>query len=190
MASPPKTRLSPQEYLAVERRNEYRSEYIGGIMVAMSGASREHILIVANLASELRQQLKGKPCEVYPVDMRVKIPSAGIYTYPDIAVMCGEPIFEDDHVDTLLNPTLLIEVLSDSTEKYDRGKKAGYYRTIESLCEYLFVAQDEYKIEQQVKESDGRWILSEVSSLDSSINLTSISCTLSLREVYDRVVLG
>jgi Uma2 family endonuclease len=189
MSSQPRTLLTPEAYLAFDRGAEYRSEYFEGEVVAMTGASRKHNLIVASLTRELTQQLKGKPCELYPNDMRVRVPSSRLYTYPDVVIVCGEPRFEDEYVDTLLNPTLIIEVLSESTESYDRGKKFGYYRTVESLVEYLLIAQDEHKIEQYVKQTDGRWLLSEASSLKASVELESIQCVLALKEVYDRVLL-
>ena len=187
MASQPITPITLKEYIDIERRSEYKSEYIEGEVVAMTGASRSHNLIVANLTRELGQQLKGRPCELYPSDMRVKAPSGLSYTYPDVVIACGEPRFEDEHVDTLLNPTLIIEVLSQSTESYDRGKKFAYYRTIESLREVLFIAQSEYKIEQYVKQAVGRWMLSEIGSLEAIIELPSLKCVLALNEVYDRV---
>lgn len=189
MSSQPTTYLTPEEYLAIERKAEYKSEYINGEIVAMTGASREHNLIVVNIAGELRQQLRGRPCEMYANDMRVRVPSTQLYTYPDVTVVCDEPQFEDDYLDTLLNPTLIIEVLSESTEGYDRGKKFGFYRTIPSLAEYLLVAQDEQRIEQYAKQQDGRWLLSESSSADDLIELVSIQCQLALKEVYDKVVL-
>ena len=189
MSSQPRTLLSSEEYLTLDRRSEYRSEYLNGEVIAMTGASRKHNLIVANLTRELTQQLRGKACELYPNDMRVKVPSSRLYTYPDVVIVCGEPKFEDEYVDTLINPILIIEVLSESTESYDRGKKFGYYRTVESLAEYLLIAQDEYKIEQYVKQTDGRWLLSEASSLEGTVELVSIQCLLALKDVYDRVLL-
>jgi Putative restriction endonuclease len=123
MAAQPKTYLTVVEYLAVERRSPEKAEYLDGAAIAMSGVSRERHLIVTNLVRELSLRLKGRPCEVYPSDLRLKAPATGLYTYPDVAVVCGEPRFEDEERDTLLNPTLLIEVLSPSTESYDRGKK-------------------------------------------------------------------
>ena len=124
--------------------------------------------------------------------MRVRIPATGLYTYPDVIVVCGEPEFDDDQVDTLINPTLInptliVEVLSGSTESYDRGKKFGHYRSVESITEYLLVAQDECRIEQFVKQTDGRWLLSEAGSLDGSLQLASVPCVLLLKEVYDRI---
>jgi Uma2 family endonuclease len=153
----------------------------------MTGASRKHNLITTNISSSLHTQLKGRPCEVYAVDMRVKVRATGLYTYPDVAVACGEPEFEDDFVDTLLNPTLLIEVLSPSTERYDRIAKSSYYRTMESLAEHLLVAQDEIRVEQYVKQPNGEWLLFEFFTLDSTVQLPSIDCSLQLSEVYDRI---
>jgi Uma2 family endonuclease len=191
MSHQPKTTyLTPEEYLSIERKAEYKSDYFDGEIFAMTGASREHNLITGNINGELRRQLKGKPCEVYSNDMRVRVPAARLYTYPDVVVVCGEPIFEDDYVDTLLNPTLIVEVLSRSTESYDRGRKSVYYRTIDSLAEYLLVEQDEYRVEQYLKQTDGRWLLSEETSLESSIELASVECKLALSEVYDRVDLS
>src|SRR2546421_1084518 len=190
MSSQPTTQLTPEEYLAIERKAEYKSEYIDGEMVAMTGASRRHNLIALNVAREITQQLKGRPCEGYVSDMRVRVPSTRLYTYPDVVVVCGEPQFEDDYVDTLLNPTLIVEVLSESTELYDRGKKFGFYRTIESLAEYLLVAQDECRVEQYLKQHDGRWLLSDYRSPEDLVELSSIQCSLALKEVYDKVISG
>ncbi|HYX71214.1 MAG TPA: Uma2 family endonuclease [Nitrososphaera sp.] len=188
MSRQPKTLLTSEEYLAIERKAEYKNEYLNGEMFAMVGASRKHNLIAGSVFGELREQLKGKSCEAYTNDMRVKVSSSGLYTYPDVVVVCGEPQFEDSYIDTLLNPTLLVEVLSESTESYDRGKKSGFYRTIDSLGEYLLVAQDEYRVEQYVKQGDGRWLLIDIRSLDGIIELHSIECRLVLKDVYDRVV--
>lgn len=183
-------RLTPEEYLAAERKAEKKSELIDGAVVAMSGASRRHNLLAFNLTREIGQQLKGRSCEGYASGMRVRVPSASLYTYPDVTVVCGEPQFEDAHADTLLNPTLIVEVLSESTEAYDRGKKFDLYRTIESLSEYLLVAQGTYKIEQHTKQANGKWILSEYRSLHDSVVLPSIQCKLALREVYDKIKLS
>ncbi|MET0650437.1 MAG: Uma2 family endonuclease [Pyrinomonadaceae bacterium] len=187
MTSQPKTYLTPEEYLAIERKAEYKNEYLDGEVFAMTGASRRHNLISVNLSAEIHQQLRGRPCESYASDMRVRIPSRRMYTYPDIVIVCDEPQFEDDYLDTLLNPTVIIEVLSESTERYDRFKKFGFYRTIESLAEYILVAQYEYRIEQYTKQPDGRWMLSEHRSLEDVVELASVQCTLTLREVYEKV---
>ncbi len=192
MSTQVKTYLTPEEYLALERRAETKSEYFNGEMFAMVGASREHNVVSGNIFREINQQLRGTPCESYTSDMRVRIPATGLYTYPDVIVVCGEPEFDDDQVDTLINPTLInptliVEVLSGSTESYDRGKKFGHYRSVESITEYLLVAQDECRIEQFVKQTDGRWLLSEAGSLDGSLQLASVPCVLLLKEVYDRI---
>jgi Uma2 family endonuclease len=189
MSTQPTTYLTPSEYLSVERKSEYKSEYIDGMIVAMTGASREHNLIAVNISREFSRQLKGRRCETYASDMRVKVPSTRLYTYPDVVVVCGEPQFEDGELDTLLNPTVIVEVLSASTEMYDRGKKFGFYRTIESLAEYLLVAQDECRVEQYVRQADGRWLLSDHHSIGDVFALTSIGCELALGEVYDKVAL-
>jgi Uma2 family endonuclease len=183
------TYITPEDYLAFERKAETRNEYVNGEIFAKTGANREHSLIVGNTAGELGQQLKTKPCEVYAVKMRVKAPAARSYVYPDVVVVCGEPQFEDGYFDTLLNPTLVVEVLSKSTESYNRLAKSAYYRTIESLVEYLLVAQEEYRVEQYVKQADGRWLLSDVRSLDSAIDLGTIGCSLALSDVYDRILI-
>jgi len=181
------TLVSPEEYLRRERQAEYKSEYLNGEIFAMSGASREHNLITTNIGAELNRQLRGKPCEAYISDMRVKVRQNGLYTYPDVVVVCDEPEFEDQEVDTLLNPTVLIEVLSRSTERYDRIAKTSYYRTIDSLTEHLLVAQEEIRLEQYVKQADGQWLLSEYLTLDAVVDLPSIECTLKLSDVYDRI---
>jgi len=187
MSQQVKSYISPEEYLRLERQSECKSEYLNGEVFAMSGASRKHNLITGNIGSEFNQQLRGKACEAYMSDMRVKVTSTGLYTYPDVVVVCGEPQFEDEYVDTLLNPTLLVEVLSQSTERYDRIAKSSYYRTLDSLAEQLLVAQDEVRLEQYVKQANGQWLLFECSSLDKIVDLPSIGCTLALRDVYDKV---
>ncbi len=134
--------LTPQDYLALERQAETKSEYYAGEVFAMAGASRKHNTIVTNLAYLLVGQLKGRSCEVYNSDMRVKVSATGLYTYPDLVVVCGKPRFDDDQEDTLLNPTVIIEVLSKSTEAYDRSEKFAQYRALELMADYLLIAQD------------------------------------------------
>jgi len=183
----PRGRITPQEYLELERRAETRSEYIDGEAYLMSGASREHTQIAANLTIELGLQFKDKPCELYPLEMRTKVSSTGLYTYPDIAAVCGEPLFEDSHFDTLLNPTLIIEVLSESTESYDRGKKFAHYRNLPSLREYVLVSQWEYRIERFFRTEDGSWLYTESTAPDGSMELTSVGARLTLSSVYAKV---
>ena len=185
----PQPRLTPQDYLAWERRQETRHEFFDGEIFAMTGASREHNLVCLNIAASLHTQLRGKPCEVYNNDMRVKVSETGMYTYPDIVAACAEPQFEDAEVDTLLNPVLIIEVLSDSTEQYDRGAKFRHYRTLPSLQDYLLVAQTECRVEHYAREAGSRWLLTEYGDLDDTIDLASVGCRLHLREMYERVPL-
>jgi Uma2 family endonuclease len=182
-------RYTPQEYLALERSAEYKSELVNGQIYAMSGASRAHNLISGNVARLLGNQLLGKPCETYTSDMRVRVSETGMYTYPDVTVACGEPRFEDDHVDTLLNPTLIVEVLSPSTEAYDRGEKFAHYRRLASLSDYVLVSQDKVRVEHFARHpSDpSLWEFSEISGLDGVLRLASIACEIPLRDVYDRV---
>ena len=187
MSAIPKTKLTPAEYLEFERKSEERHEYFDGEIYAMSGAKRNHNKIVGNLSGLIWQHLKGKDCEFYPTDMRVFVPATGLYTYPDLVVVCGEPQFQDNTFDTLLNPVLLIEVLSDSTEGYDRGKKFQHYRSIETLQEYVLVSQTEARVEKYVRHGDGFWLLSEAVGLDSEIEFASINCRVALSEVYDKI---
>lgn len=187
MSAIPKTKLTPEDYLEFERKSEEKHEYFNGEIFAMSGAKRNHNKITTNLSGLVWQHLKGKNCESYANDMRVFVPATGLYTYPDLVVVCGEPLFQDDVFDTLLNPVLLIEVLSDSTEGYDRGKKFQHYRSIESLQEYILVSQTEARVEKYVRHGDGFWLLSEAVGLDSEIEFSVIECRILLREIYDKI---
>lgn len=181
------THYTAEEYLTLERSATCKSEFHDGQIYAMTGASRAHNLITVNIARELSVQLKKRPCEAYISDMRVKAAEARSYHYPDIVVACGTPQFEDAYVDTLLNPTMLIEILSPSTEAYDRGGKFAHYRKIATLREYLLVTQDQPVIERYVRQGDV-WILSEAVGLEATVPLESIDCVLSLREIYDKVL--
>jgi Uma2 family endonuclease len=183
----PKLYLTPAEYLAVERKQKYKSAYWNGELYAMAGASEGHNLITANVIAELGMQLRGRSCKVYPSAMRVQIKATGLYTYPDVVVVCGKPQFEDEEADTLLNPTVVVEVLSKSTETYDRGKKFENYRTLDSLTEYVMIAQDRVHVEHYVRQQDNQWLLSETKELQDVIELPTIQCTLTLIDVYDKV---
>ena len=180
--------ISPEEYLELERKAERKSQYLNGEILAMAGASRAHNLIVGNLVREIGNQLRRGACEVYPSDMRVRVSATGLYTYPDVSVVCGAPDLEDEHLDTLLNPTLLIEVLSPSTENDDRGWKSEHYRRIPSLQEYLLVPQDEPRVERYRRQGEREWLLTEVVGLDESVELASVGCRLGMGDVYERVV--
>jgi Uma2 family endonuclease len=177
----------PQEYLATERRAKHKSEYFDGQIFAMSGASKQHNLIVANVLGELHAQLKKRPCTVYPSDMRLKVSPTGLYTYPDVSAVCGEAEFDDEQQDTLLNPIIIVEVLSKSTEGYDRGEKFEHYRKLESLVEYILVAQDKYHVEHYARQPNHQWLLTETDSLQETIQLPSIGCQLALVDIYDKV---
>jgi Uma2 family endonuclease len=190
MSTQPKTHYTPEEYLALERAAAYKSEYYNGEIFAMAGASRRHVLIVTNLVIELGTQLRKRDCELYSADMRLKVNPTGLYTYPDVIVVCGEPQFSDEQKDTLINPNVIIEVLSESTQGYDRGGKFEQYRTLESFKEYVLVAQDKPHVEHFRRQPDNRWILTETNNLEDSIELTSINCTLALAEIYAKVDLS
>ncbi|HLC17134.1 MAG TPA: Uma2 family endonuclease [Thermodesulfovibrionia bacterium] len=158
-----KQRYTPEEYLALERKAEYKSEFVNGRIFAMSGASRKHNLIAGNIFRELSLQFKNRPCEVYMSEMRVKVSPTGMYTYPDVVAVCGDISLEDIHNDTLINPTVIVEVLSESTEAYNRGEKFAHYRSLESLQEYILVAQDKVRVERFVRQGK-LWVLYEASS--------------------------
>lgn len=180
------TRVTPAEYLARERQAHTKSEYLGGCVVAMSGASLPHNRIVFNIAGELHPQLRDSPCEAFVNDMRVKVSETGDYTYPDVVVACGDVQFEDAEVDTLLTPTVIIEVLSPSTEGYDRGTKWASYRQLPTLQEYLLVAQDRPSVEHYVRTDRG-WSFDAITDLNATVVLPSIGCELRLCEIYRRV---
>jgi Uma2 family endonuclease len=187
MSTQARQHLTPWEYLARERQAEAKSEYFNGEVFAMSGASRKHNLICVNIAASLHQQLQQRPCEVYVGDMRVKVNQIGLYTYPDVVVACGAPQFEDAELDTLLNPIVIIEVLSASTEDYDRGRKFEHYRTLPSLQEYVLVAQDSPHLTHYVRQADDTWVLSDIVLEKATLMLPSIQCHLLMRDVYAKI---
>jgi Uma2 family endonuclease len=187
MLAQKKQYLTPQEYLLLERQSEWKSEYFNGEIFAMSGATEEHILIVVNIATALHNQFRGRPCKVYANDMRVKVNKTGLYTYPDVIAICDKAKLEDEHLDTLLNPTVIFEVLSKSTEGYDRGVKFAHYRSIETLQEYVLVSQDRFLIEHYVRQPNNLWLLSTMDKLTDTMTLPSMQCALALNDVYDKV---
>jgi len=178
--------VTPAEYLVLERRAREKSEYVNGRIYAMSGASRLHNLIAGNIFGELRAQLRDRPCETCVSDMRVKVQRTGMYTYPDVVALCKEPDLEDAELDTLLNPSVIVEVLSPSTEGYDRGEKFAHYRRLESLQEYVLVAQVIPRIEHFRREGE-HWVLTEISDSGGELTLSSLGCVLKLADIYDRV---
>lgn len=175
------------EYLAFERNTERKHEYLDGRIYAMPSVTARHCLILVNLISELGGQLHNRPELVFPSNMRLKVIKTGLYTYPDVTVVTDDSQYEDEVTDTLLNPLILIEVLSAETEAYDRGKKFHHYRTIESLTEYLLVAQDTYHLEHYVRQANGKWLFSEAKCLSDIVHLPTIKCDLQLAEVYHKV---
>lgn len=187
MASNPKTFYTPEEYLALERSCEAKHEYYNGEIFAMGGASPRHVLIVTNLVVSLGSQLESGPCTVYSADLRVKVDPTGLYTYPDVVVLCEEPRFSGAQKDTLVNPALIIEVLSESTKDYDRGGKFEQYRTIDSFVEYLLVAQDRPHVEHYMRQPDGSWLLQETNNLEDTIQLKSVPCSLRMAVIYSKI---
>ena len=187
MATDPKQRLAIQEYLAHERQAETKSDYLDGEMFAMAGASREHNLVCGDIFGSLLVQLRGSGCEVYTSEMRVRTPD-DLLTYPDVVVACGELLFDGSEIDTLLNPILIAEVLSPSTEAYDRLTKLEHYRRTPSVAEILLVAQDRPRVEHWVRGGDGRWVVEDVQDLEATVELLSIRCMLPLKRVYERAL--
>lgn len=175
-----------EEYLELERKAEYKSEFLGGRIYAMSGASSAHNRISFNIAGLLHAQLRGGSCNAYIADMRVKIGPTGAYVYPDVAALCDKPRFEDAELDTLVNPALVVEVLSPSTEAYDRGAKFSHYRGIESLREYVLVAQDRRSVVRYARLED-QWIFDEFNDPADRVRLESIGCDLALCDIYEGV---
>ena len=187
MSTMPRPRLTPEEYLEIERKAEFKSEYYDGEMFAMSGARLAHNLIAGNVIGGLHFQIRGRSCAVYPSDMRVRVSATGLYTYPDVVVVRGKPQLADNEMDNLLNPTVLVEVLSPTTEAYDRGRKFEHYRKIESLRQYLLVASDRVSVELFTRQSDGQWLLSSAAGPEDEIGLESIECRLRVADIYDKV---
>jgi Uma2 family endonuclease len=183
---PSGVRLTAQEYLRIERDAEEKSEFINGEMFGMGGASLRHTVIAANLVRELGSQLRNTPCVVASADLRVATDRHRHYTYPDVVVVCDPPQFVDGHFDTLTNPAFIAEVLSDSTEKYDRGAKSEHYRAMPTLSEYLLVSQDRVHVELYTRSNDG-WLLHEWIDAGATVNLASLHCGIRIAEIYAKV---
>ena len=186
MSAGEKLFVTPEAYLAAERRAETRSEYDSGFVRSMAGATYVHTLITSNINGELRSRLRGSPCRVSTNDLRVAVERTGLYAYPDVVVLCGEPDFLDDAFDTVRNPSVIFEVLSPSTEAYDRGRKFAHYQPAESLAEYILVAQDRVSVERYTRDGD-HWTYQLLTDLDAVLTPDSIACTLPLREIYENV---
>jgi Uma2 family endonuclease len=190
MTTSPDLRLTAEDYLRIERAAEWKSEYIDGEIFAMSGGSPRHSQIAMNIGRELGNQLLEGPCIVYGSDLRVATDPQQHYTYPDVIVACDPPQYVDTQLDTLTNPTLIAEVLSESTEKYDRGAKFERYRSVPTLSEYLLVAQDRVHVELYTRQPDGAWVLHEWNDPAEEIDLVSLRCRLKIAGVYAKVTFG
>lgn len=175
--------FTPEEYLELERKAEHKSEYVDGDIYAQAGASLPHNLIVAQTIVELGGQLRGSSCKVFPSDIRVHVEKANRYTYPDVTVLCGETLFADDRKDTITNPTVVVEVLSPSSEAYDRGGKFAAYRTLASLQTYVLISQEQALIEVFERQNES-WLLNAAKGLEASANIASIDCTMQLADIY------
>jgi len=182
-------RFTPEQYLEMERAAAYRSEYFEGEIFAMASGTYAHFRLIGNLTGELYQGLRGKQCFVGPSEMRVRTRAAGLYTYPDIVAICGEPRFVDEKPDTLINPVMILEVLSKSTEMKARGMKFREYRAIESLQQYVLVSQYAHLIEVYSRSTDDTWILREFQGEDTICELTSIGCSFRIGDAYRGVPL-
>ncbi len=187
MTAQPKQYITEQVYLAFERSSTRKHEYFDGEIVAMSGGTVAHNLISGNMFASLHTQLRGAGCRAFTSDLRLKVMATGLHTYPDVTVVCGHFQFVDESRDTLMNPVVIIEVLSPSTERYDRGMKFQNYRTIATLQEYILIAQDKPQIEHYVRQASGRWIFEEAQEVTELITLPSIHCRLAMSDVYDGV---
>ena len=182
-----KHHYSPEEYLALEETAEYKSEYYRGELFAMVGASVNHNQIVSNLHASLHLHLKHKPCRVFMSDLRLWMQEANLYTYPDLLVVCGTLAFAPGRNDTITNPMLIIEVLSESTQAYDRGRKFEFYRTLPTLKEYLLIDQYRFYVEQFSKNSENKWVFSEYTPSQKKLILSSLDFQLSFQDLYDKV---
>lgn len=189
MTPQPKRYITEEEYSELEQTSTIKHEYYQGEIYAMTGGTENHNLLGGNIHATLHTQLRRRPCKVYNSDQKIKVLATGLHTYPDVTVACGEAQFIDRPHLTLINPIVIVEVLSPSTERYDRGMKFQHYRTISTLQEYLLIAQDQHRIECYVRQESGVWLLSEAIGLEARVTLRSIDCTLTLEDVYEKVVL-
>jgi Uma2 family endonuclease len=186
VASHSVAKLTEEQYLSIERAADFKSDYFRGEMFAMSGASMQHVRLQGNLFNQLSSALSGGRCEAFGSDLRVRV-SSSMYTYPDISVVCGDPVLADDYQDVLLNPVVIFEVLSPSTERYDRGLKRQRYRAIATLQDYILVSQSELHIEQYTRQENNLWVVRDYESLPEELNIVSIGVSLSLARIYERV---
>lgn len=187
MSAVPEQYLSLNDYVALEESSGIKHEFFAGDAYAMTGGSPQHNLIAANVISSLRPQLRGKSCRIYTSDQRLYVKATGLYTYADASIVCGPAQFAEVPASTITNPVVIIEVLSPSTENYDRGKKSRQYRQIESLRAYLLIAQDSAHVELYVRQEKNRWLLIESSEQDAVVSLDAIGCTMMVKDIYEDV---
>jgi Uma2 family endonuclease len=187
MSSLPHPFITPEEYLEAERKAEYRSEYLDGQVYAMSGASKVHNRITTNIWRSLDDQSGDGPCQVFVIDLKVRVAVAGPYFYPDLVVVCGAPQMLDRHDDVILNAKVVIEVLSPSTQSFDRGRKFQEYARQESLAEYLLVAQDRVQVDRHSRRPDGQWEVTSFTDTADLIELPAIGVYLKVADIYRRV---
>ena len=188
MTAVPKRYFTPAEYLELEAKADYKSQYVAGEIFSMAGAQSPHVLIAVNLAGELRNRLRGKNCDVFSSDMRVRVEQGDLYTYPDVAVVCGPPEFDhSSEPQSLLNPQVIFEVLSPGTESFDRGDKFARYRKLASLTDYVLVASEFMRVEHYVRQDGGTWVLRDYDRPEDREPLRSVDCELPLAEIYYRV---
>jgi Uma2 family endonuclease len=189
MSAQPIPGLTPEQYLEIERAAEFKSEYYCGTMYATAGGTGVHGLIIVRVTGLLFQKLDGGPCSIFSSDVRLRVSKEGLYTYPDLTVVCGAPKYADDQKDTLLNPSLIVEVLSKSTEAHDRGFKFAQYRSLESLQEYLLVSQTEMRVEKYLRRPAGKWELTDFAGPDAVCRLESLGCEIPVADIYRNVPL-
>ncbi|MHB0935386.1 MAG: Uma2 family endonuclease [Armatimonadota bacterium] len=187
MSATPEQGLTIDEYTAIEESSETKHEFLEGNVYEMTDFSLAHNLIAVNVIGILHQQLRGKSCQIYPSNQRLKVEATGFYTYADASVVCGPAQFADAPKHTMTNPTVLIEILSPSTESYDRGKKFQHYRKMESLRAYLLIAQDSMHVELYTRQEQNRWLLVEFTEQDAMVPLDAIGCTLAVKDIYEDV---
>jgi len=187
MSALPQPRLTPEQYLEMDRASQFRNEFYNGRVYAMSGGSYRHAMLISNIGYGLRSRMGSQACQVLTSDLRVRVDPAGLYTYPDVVVVCGEPVFADTHVDTLLNPAFLVEVLSRSTEAYDRGFKSAQYRSLRSLQEFALVSQVEPRVEVFRRQPDGHWLFMEFVGLSAVCRFESLDISVAMADVYDKI---
>jgi Uma2 family endonuclease len=187
MLLPKKDKIIPKDYLALERQALIKSEYFDGEIFAMAGASREHNQIASNIVRVLGNQFLEKPCSVYSSDMKVKMEEIQKYTYPDVVVSCDPEAFEDESNDVLINPMVIFEILSDSTEAYDRGEKFAHYQLLDSLAEYILVSQYFCRVDKFLRRDDNAWIYSAYQKMEDIVKLDSVSCEVPVSEIYRKV---